>query len=157
MTNPSPKTRIAIIGAREATPEGITFAYETGKLLAEKGVILYTGGGLGIMEAASKGARTADGIVVGILKGSDGTDANSYIDVPVMTGMGDLRNAIIIRSVHAAIAVEGAFGTLSEIAYTLGYGKPVVGYNSWDIKGLESVSTPEIAVKRIFDLLGKSD
>ncbi|MBC8376318.1 MAG: TIGR00725 family protein [FCB group bacterium] len=155
--NSAPSKRIAIIGARDASPAGIQFAYETGKLLAESGAIVYTGGGLGIMEAASKGAKAADGIVAGILKDSDGLDANDFIDVPIMTGMGDLRNAIIIRSVHAAIAVEGAYGTLSEIAYTLGYGKPVVGYNSWDIKGVESVHTPETAVKRIFELIGDAD
>ncbi|MBT3253884.1 MAG: TIGR00725 family protein [Candidatus Marinimicrobia bacterium] len=157
MSKPASGKRIAIIGARDASPAGIQFAHDTGKLLAENGAIVYTGGGLGIMEAASRGAKAADGIVVGILKDSDGLDANDFIDVPIMTGMGDLRNAIIIRSVHAAIAVEGAYGTLSEIAYTLGYGKPVVGYKSWDIKGLESVQTPELAVKRIFELMGDAD
>ena len=149
--------RIAIIGARDASPDGIQFAFDTGKLLAERGAIVYTGGGAGIMEAASKGAKAGGGIVVGILKDSDGLDANDYIDVPIMTGMGDLRNGIIIRSVHAAIAVEGAFGTLSEIAYTLGYGKPVIGYSSWDIKELEAVNSPENAVKRIFELIGEKD
>ena len=145
--------RIAIIGARDASPDGIQFAYDVGKLLAERGVIVYTGGGGGIMKAASKGARDGSGIVVGILKDSDGLDANDFVDVPIMTGMGDLRNGILIRSVHAAIAVEGAYGTLSEIAYTLGYGKPVLGYNTWDIKGLEQLQSPEIAVKRIFELI----
>jgi len=157
MINSETGKRIAIIGARDASPSGIQFAFDTGKLLAERGAIVYTGGGAGIMEAASKGAKAGGGIVVGILKDSDGLDANDYIDVPIMTGMGDLRNGIIIRSVHAAIAVEGAFGTLSEIAYTLGYGKPVIGYSSWDIKELEAVNSPENAVKRIFELIGEKD
>ena len=152
MKSKSPK-RVAIIGGRVASPEGLEFAYETGKLLAENGVILYTGGGSGVMEAASRGAHEADGVVVAVLKEEDGFDANPYIQVPIMTGMGDLRNGIIIRSVHAAIAVEGAYGTLSEIAYTLGYGKPVIGYNSWDIKGIEAVGSPEFAVKRILELI----
>lgn len=157
MINTTSRKRIAIIGARDATPAGIHFAYETGRLLAKRGAIVYSGGGGGVMEAASKGAHDGDGIVVGILKDSDGLDANDYIDVPVMTGMGDLRNGIIIRSVHAAIAVEGAFGTLSEIAYTLGYDKPVIGFNSWDINELEAVDTPEHAVNRIFELIGETD
>jgi len=153
MINSEANIRVAIIGGREATPEGLQFAYEIGKLLAENGVILYTGGGAGIMEAASRGAYEAGGIVVGILKESDDTLANKYVQIPVMTGMGDLRNGIIIRSVHGAIAVEGAYGTLSEVAFTLGYDKPVLGYHSWDIKGLEAVENPEFAVKRILELI----
>ncbi len=153
MIKPEARKRIAIIGARDASPDGIQFAYDIGKLLAEKGAIVYTGGSSGVMEAASKGARDGGGIVVGVLKDSDGLDGNDYVDVPIMTGMGDLRNGIIIRSVHGAIAVEGAYGTLSEIAYTLGYGKPVLGHHSWDIKGLESTPGPEMAVKRMYELL----
>ncbi|NQV42150.1 MAG: TIGR00725 family protein [Candidatus Marinimicrobia bacterium] len=157
MTTSKSAKRIAIIGARDASPDGIQFAYDTGKLLGSQGAIVYTGGGAGIMEAASRGAKEGGGIVVGILKDADGKDANEYIDVPVMTGMGDLRNGIIIRSVHAAIAVEGAFGTLSEIAYTLGYDKPLLGYNSWDIKEVEKVENPVDAVNRIFELIGDTD
>lgn len=152
----TPKTkpfRIAIIGGREATSSGLQFAYETGKLLAQNGVILYSGGGPGIMEAASRGAHEAGGIVVGVLKEEDGNSANEYVQIPLMTGMGDLRNGIIIRSVHGAIAVEGAYGTLSEVAFTLGYDKPVLGYHTWDIKGLEPVEEPAEAVKRILELI----
>jgi uncharacterized protein (TIGR00725 family) len=153
MIDSDTRVRIAIIGARDASPAGVQFAFDTGKLLAERGAIVYTGGGPGIMEAASKGAKAGGGLVVGVLKDADGSDANPYIDVPIMTGMGDLRNGILIRSVHAAIAVEGAYGTLSEIAYTLGYGKPIIGYNSWDIEALEAVNNPVNAVNRIFDLI----
>jgi len=155
MTKSQKPFRVAIIGGREATPEGLKFAYETGKLLAENGIILYSGGGAGIMEAASRGAHEAGGTVVGILKETDGLDANEYVQIPVMTGMGDLRNGIIIRSVHGAIAVEGAYGTLSEIAFTLGYDKPVLGYHTWDIDGLEPVERAEVAVKRMIELIGK--
>ncbi len=149
MINTQQSTRVAIIGGRVASPEGLKFAYETGKLLAEKGVILYTGGGPGVMEAASRGAHEAGGIVVGVLKEENSSKANNYIKIPIMTGMGDLRNGIILRSVHGAVAVEGAFGTLSEIAYSLGYGKPVLGFHSWDIDDLEAIETSEQAVNRI--------
>lgn len=153
MIEGSSQIRVAIIGGRQASPEGIQFAYEVGKLLAENGVILYTGGGPGIMEAASRGAHEAGGIVVGVLKEEDGDSANKYVQIPLMTGMGDLRNGIIIRSVHGAIAVEGAYGTLSEVAFTLGYEKPVLGFHTWNIKGLEPVEAPDKAVNRILQLI----
>jgi len=149
--------RIAIIGARDASEKGLKFAYEVGRLLAEKNVVVYTGGADGIMEAASRGVKEAGGINVGILKSSDLEMANDSVTIPVMTGMGDLRNGVIIRSVQGSIAVEGSYGTLSEIAYTLSYGKPVVGYNTWDIKGLVPVDTPEEAVKRILELINEDD
>lgn len=145
--------RVAIIGARDASPEGLEFAYEVGKLLAERGVIVYTGGAYGIMEAASKGVHDGGGIAVGVLKENDLSGANEYVTIPIMTGMGDLRNGIIIRSVQAAIAVEGAYGTLSEIAYTIGDKKPVVGFKSWDIPGITSVTTPSEAVNSILNRL----
>ncbi|MCF7822881.1 MAG: TIGR00725 family protein [Candidatus Marinimicrobia bacterium] len=146
--------RVAIIGARDATQDGLSFAYELGKLLAEKGVLVYNGGGAGIMEAASKGVQAGNGICIGILKEDDLSVANEFINIPIMTGMGDLRNGIIIRSVHAAIAIEGAYGTLSEIAYTLGDKKPVFAYHSWDIPGANRVESPEEAVNSLLNSLG---
>lgn len=147
--------RVAIIGAREAHDEGLTFAFEVGKLLAERGALVYTGGGSGIMEAAGRGVNAGNGICVGILKEDDLSKANEFINIPVMTGMGDLRNGIIIRSVDAAIAVEGAYGTLSEIAYTLGDGKPVFAFNSWDIPGAVNVTTPQEAVDKLMKSINK--
>lgn len=149
--------RIAIIGARDASEKGLEFAYDVGRLLAEKEVITYTGGAGGIMEAASRGVKDAGGINVGILKSADLEMANDSVTIPVMTGMGDLRNGVIIRSVQGSIAVEGSYGTLSEIAYTLSYDKPVVGYHTWDIKGMVPVNTPEEAVNRILELISKDD
>ena len=145
--------RIAIIGARKASPEGLTFAYEVGKLLGKLGALVYTGGSHGIMEAASRGVQEGGGLAIGILKESDLSGANEYLHVPVMTGMGDLRNGIIIRSVQGAIAVEGAYGTLSEIAYALSDKKPVLGFQSWDIPGLKPVSTPQEAVDTLLELI----
>ena len=150
---PKSATRIAIIGARDASEAGLNFAYHVGRILAEKGVIVYTGGAGGVMEAASRGVTEAGGIAVGILKENDGQQANPYVTIPIMTGMGDLRNGIIIRSVQGSIAVEGSYGTLSEIAYTLSYDKPVVGFASWDIPRLIPVKTPEEAVDTLLNLV----
>lgn len=149
--------RVAIIGAREASTEGLEFAFEVGKLLGQRGVLVYTGGAGGIMDAASRGVQAGGGIAIGVLKGNELTDANEYVNIPVMTGMGDLRNGIIIRSVQGAIAVEGAYGTLSEIAYTLSDKKPVLGYQSWDIPGLKQVDSPEEAVETLLNLIEEQD
>ena len=148
--------RIAIIGARDTDGDAQKFAFEVGKLLAEQGAIVYTGGAAGIMEAAGKGVQAGNGISVGILKEKDLSRANEYVNIPVMTGMGDLRNGIIIRSVQGAIAVDGAYGTLSEIAYTLSDNKPVVAYRSWDIPGVKQVETPQEAIETIFELIQTS-
>lgn len=156
MTADQNSPRIAIIGARDTDEDARQFAFEVGKLLAERGVIVYTGGAAGIMEAAGKGVYAGKGISVGILKENDLSKANEYVTIPVMTGMGDLRNGIIIRSVQGAIAVDGAYGTLSEIAYTLSDDKPVVAYRSWDIPGVSQVESPQEAVDRILNSISES-
>ena len=147
------RPRIAVIGARHGSPEGRAFAFEVGKALAEQGVLVYCGGAGGIMEATCQGVKAGGGVSIGILKGEDGKDANPYVDIPIMTGMGDLRNGIIIRSVQGVIAVEGGYGTLTEIAYTIGYDKPVVAFNSWDIPGMKQVKDVQSAVEKILDLI----
>jgi len=145
--------RIALIGGRQASEAGLKFAYATAKLLGEAGALVYTGGAGGVMEAASRGVQAGGGLSVGILKEADNSGANAFINIPVMTGMGDLRNGMILRSVQAAIAVEGSYGTLSEIGYALSYEKPVLGYHSWDIPGVQAVETPENAVTTILKLI----
>lgn len=150
-------TRVAVIGARDASPEGLAFAYEVGRLLGESGVLVYTGGAGGVMEAASNGVQAGGGVAIGILKESDLSMANDYLNIPIMTGMGDLRNGIIIRSVQGSIAVEGSFGTLSEAAYTLSYEKPLVGFQSWDIPGMHPVETAQEAVDTILKLIREQD
>jgi len=148
--------RIGVIGARAVPAEVYQKAYAVGRLLAEKKAIVYTGGRGGVMEAASKGAHDAGGLVVGILMGTDPDEANGYVDVPVFTGMGDLRNGILVRSVDGLIAVDGAYGTLSEIAFTLSAGKPIVGLGSWKIDGMQFSETPEDAVDQLYTEINKS-
>lgn len=108
-------------------------AEEVGRELAKRGATLVCGGLGGVMEAACKGAKEAGGHTIGILPGDSCADANPYVDIPIVTGMGEMRNVIIIKSVQAAIAIEGEFGTLSEIAHALSTGTPVIGLNTWEL------------------------
>jgi len=147
------KIRIAIFGGADCTDAIGQLAKEVGKLLAKKDIIVYCGGKTGVMEAVSKGVVEMGGIVVGILPDDNGEDANKYITIPVATGAGSGRNVMIANSVHGAIAINGSYGTLSEIGHTLRQGKPVVGLETWDIDGIEYAETPEEAVDLILDLI----
>lgn len=144
---------IAVIGAGNADENSLKIAEKVGKLIAKRNAILICGGLGGVMEAAAKGAKSEDGITVGILPQSHREDANPYIDVPVATGFGEGRNVIIIRSADALIAVGGEYGTLSEIALGLKTGKPVIGINTWDIKGIIKADNAEDAVSKAFESL----
>ena len=124
-----------------------------GRLLAEAGAVVVTGGLGGVMEAASKGARGAGGRTVGILPGLDRRAANAYVDVAVPTGMGEARNALVVRAADALIAIGGGWGTLSEIALASKVGKPVVGIGSWDLPGLDAVAEPAEAVAAVLHTL----
>jgi uncharacterized protein (TIGR00725 family) len=105
-------------------------------------------GGLGgVMEAACRGARGEDGVAVGILPGLDRRAANRHVSVAVATGLGEARNALVVRAADALIAVGGAYGTLSEIALALKAGKPVIGLGTWEIEGVERAEGPEAAVE----------
>ena len=106
------------------------------------------------MEAGCRGAKRENGLTVGILPGDAPDQANSFVDVPVATGMGVGRNVVIVRSSHSAIAVDGRFGTLSEIAYCLQLGVPIVGLRTWDIEGVVIAETPKEAVEKALDLVG---
>jgi uncharacterized protein (TIGR00725 family) len=141
------KKMIAVIGGRNCDESLYRQAQDVGRLIAENGAILVCGGRNGIMEAACRGASEAGGTTVGILPGSDPGDANEWVTVPIATGIGLARNSIITRTVSAAIAIGGHYGTLSEIAYCLQYGVPVYAIQSWDIKGVKSVETAAEAVR----------
>lgn len=148
------KRRIGVIGAGFCKPEIEKVAEDIGKMIAERGAILYSGGLGGIMEAASRGAVRAGGITVGILPSKKASDANPHIKIPVVTGMGHARNVILVNSCEVLIAISGAHGTLSEIALALKMWKPVVGFHTWkDIKGVHYVDTAEVAVEKAFSLL----
>ncbi len=141
------KIRIGIIGGSSPEPEFRQIAFELGKLIAEKGAVLVCGGLSGIMEAAARGAKQRGGITVGILPGTSHQDANPHIDIPIATGLGYSRNSLVAMNADVLIAVDGKYGTLSEIAYGNIYGKKVVGIGTWDIEGVLKADTAEQAVE----------
>ncbi len=144
------KHLIAVIGGRKADKSLLQEAERVGNLLARKGAILICGGLGGVMEAVSKGMRAERGLTVGILPQDDKGQANAFVDVPIATGLGIGRNVIIARAAEAVIAIGGEYGTLSEIAFALQMGKPVVGIRTWDVKGVVSAEDAEDAVNKIY-------
>jgi hypothetical protein len=104
------------------------------------------------MEAASRGAASAGGAVVGILPGRDRADANPHVTVAIPTGLGEMRNPLVVRAADAVIAVGGAYGTLSEIAFALRTGVPVVGLDTWDLDDVIDAPDPEAAVALALEL-----
>jgi hypothetical protein len=125
------RTFIAVIGDAHCAEEVAALAEAVGRELAQRGAVLVCGGLGGVMEAACKGAKSAGGLTVGILPTASRQDANPYVDVPIVTGMGQARNVLVVQSAQAVIAVHGEYGTLSEIAHALKLGIPVVGLHTW--------------------------
>jgi len=150
---------IAVIGASRCSKKIAQVAEDVGRELAKRGVTLVCGGLGGVMEAACRGAKIEGGTTIGILPGTNRHEANPYVDIPIVTGMGEARNIIVVRSAQAAIAVSGEYGTLSEIAYALKLGIPVVGLGTWqlakegrEVRDIVVAKTPKEAVERAIAL-----
>jgi uncharacterized protein (TIGR00725 family) len=139
---------VAVIGGSTCTPQEAEWAATVGRLLAERQAVLLCGGLGGVMAAAARGAKQAGGLTVGILPGNDPADANPDVDVPLATGMGEMRNALIVRAAGAVIAIGGGWGTLSEIALARRIETPVVGLHDSFMPGVDipRVERPEEAV-----------
>lgn len=151
------KPVIAVIGAGVCDNDIYKMAEDAGKRLAEKGFTVICGGLGGVMEAVCKGAKSAGGNTIGILPGNDVKEANAYVDFPVATGMGIGRNIVIVRTAAAVLAINGKYGTLSEIAFALQLNKPVVGLRTWDVSGdIIKAANIEQAVNEITKLVDKS-
>ncbi len=120
-------SQIAVIGSAQAPEAVLRLARELGAEIARRGHVLVCGGRGGVMEAACRGAHEEGGLTVGILPGEDPDEANPYVRVRVPTGMGEARNALVVRAGDAVVAVAGGWGTLSEIALASKMGKPVIG------------------------------
>lgn len=129
----APRRAIAVVGPSDADDALRETAYAVGKLLAQRGAVVITGGLGGVMAGASRGAHDAGGLVIGLLPTSDPADANEFVDVAIPTGLGELRNTLLVRSVDGVIAIGGSWGTLSEIALAMRTGTPVVCLQGWKI------------------------
>lgn len=152
----TPRLVIGVIGAGQASAEAERQAYEVGRRLAERHALLVCGGLGGVMAAACRGSVEAGGDTLGLLPGSDAESANPWVTIPVVTNMGHARNVIIAHTARAVIAVEGEYGTLSEIAVALKLGRPVVVLGRWNaIPGVLAANTPQEAVDLVFQQLAR--
>jgi len=139
---------VAVCGASQADPAQQRAAEEVGRLLAERGAVVLTGGYGGVMEAASRGAAQAGGTVVGILPEETRAGANPHLTVALATGLGQARNAVIVTAADSVIAIGGGWGTLSEIGLARRLGRPVFALGSWELAGLETAGSPAEAVEK---------
>jgi uncharacterized protein (TIGR00725 family) len=159
---PPPRAWIAIAGSGEAAPWELEAAEEAGAAVAETGCGLVCGGLGGAMEAACRGARSRGGLTVGLLPGGDRDAANGWVIVALPTGLGEARNALVVRAADAVVAIGGGWGTLSEIALALKAGVPVVGVGTWEprigeapVEGVVAVSDPREAVAEALRLCAR--
>ena len=140
------KIRIGVIGGASPDAKHLKAAFQVGQLIAEKGAILVCGGLGGVMEAAARGVKKAGGLSVGILPGNSPQDANPHIDLAIATGLGYSRNSLVVMNSDVLIAIDGEYGTLSEIAYGRVHGKKIIGIDTWDITGVAKADSPEQAI-----------
>jgi uncharacterized protein (TIGR00725 family) len=138
---------VAVVGAGgEVAASVLADAEAVGAELARRGAVVVCGGLGGVMAAACRGARAEGGVTLGILPGLDRADANEWVSVAVATGLGELRNGLVVRSADAVVAIAGEYGTLSEIALALKAGLRVVGLRSWEIPGVLAADDAAAAV-----------
>jgi len=148
------KQIVGVIGGHICSFEVEQIAKKLGKNLAKVVDILVCGGLSGVMEAVCSGFQSANGLTIGILPSYNKKDANKYVDIAIPTGLGLARNVLVVKSADVVVALPGEAGTLSEIAYCLQFGIPVISLNSWDIPGVIKVKTVEEAVDTVKQVLG---
>lgn len=150
------KKVVSIIGGHSCNKEVEQIAHSLGEKLAKVADIIVCGGLSGTIKAVCMGFKTAGGLTIGIIPSYDKSDANAFVDIVIPTGLGLARNVLVVKSADVVVALPGEMGTLSEIAYSLQFGIPVVNLSSWEIKGMIKVKTAEEAVERIKTILGKT-
>jgi len=142
---------ISVIGGANCSPAEAALAEEVGRLLARRGYGVVCGGRGGVMAAVCKGANQMGGVTVGLLPGDDDSEANPWVQIAIPTGLGEARNALVARAGAGVIAIGGGYGTLSEIALALKWGRRVAGLQTWQIDGVYLASDPEDAVRFALD------
>ena len=148
--------KIAVFGGRIVPKDLYMETVKIGQLMARENWLVFCGGGAGVMEAISRGVKLENGTCIGILKGTSDDEGNQYLSVPIKTGMGVARNAILAYNCDAAVAIGGKYGTLSEIAYALQLEKPIVGYKTWTIPKLESIDTINGLITRLRNIISSN-
>lgn len=138
--------RVSVIGSGDVDGSILQAAERVGEQLGERSHTLVCGGLGGVMAAACAGAKRAGGRTIGILPGTDEATANPYVDEAIVTGLGEARNVLVVMNGSGVIAIDGAYGTLSEIAFALKWGRPVAGIDTHAIEGVRQVGSAEEAV-----------
>jgi uncharacterized protein (TIGR00725 family) len=159
----TPRPAVAVVGPWRTTDDALLeAAAQVGAGLARAGQVVVTGGLDGVMAAASRGARQAGGLVVGILPGPDAAAANDWVDIALPTSMDEGRNALVVRAAAVVVAVGGSWGTLAEVALARRLGRPVVSLHGWSVDGPDAadgpvvVGSPDEAVRAAVSLLSAS-
>jgi len=147
------KKVVGVIGGHSCTQEVEQLAQDLGKNLAKVVDILVCGGLSGTMKAVCQGFKATGGLTIGIIPSYDKSDANSYVDIVIPTGLGLARNVLVVKSADLVVALPGEAGTLSEIAYCIQFGIPVISLNSWDIKGVIKTKSVSQAIEQLKALL----
>jgi uncharacterized protein (TIGR00725 family) len=148
-----PKKVVSVIGGHNCNSKVEQGAKELGKKLAKVADYLVCGGLGGVMKAVCQGFKARNGVTIGIIPSYDKKDANKYVDIVIPTGLGLARNVLVVKSADVVVALPGKAGTLSEIAYCLVFGIPVISVDSWDIPGVIKVKNINQAVEKTRELL----
>jgi uncharacterized protein (TIGR00725 family) len=153
---------LGVVGSGEPDQTTDLLAERIGREIAEAGAVLVCGGLGGVMAAACRGAVAAGGLTIGLLPGMSRGDANPWIEVAIPTGLGELRNGLVVRASDVLIAIGGEYGTLSEVAFALKLGRPVVGVGTWQLErpdgNLDDAvtrATAQDAVVKAIELAGR--
>lgn len=143
------KKVVGVIGGRNCNSEVEQLAQNLGKNLAKVVDIIVCGGLSGTMNAVCRGFKAGGGLTIGIIPSYNKNDANDYVDIVIPTGLGLARNVLVVKSADVVVALPGEAGTLSEIAYALQFGIPIISLKSWDIAGVIEVNTIEEAIAEV--------
>jgi uncharacterized protein (TIGR00725 family) len=158
-----PRVYVAVCGPGVASDEEEAWAEEVGRLLARAGAVVVCGGMSGVMDAVARGASSEGGVSIGILPTPDRTGASPHLTYAIPTGLAEARNVLVARAADVLIAISGEFGTLSEIAFALKIGTPVVGLSTWDlhrrgepVAAYPTAASPAEAVAEALRLAGRT-